>query len=106
VQLDQDIIMKKIIALVVGTLFASVVMAKLPPPSDEAAAKAEETKDKATWSGKVAAYKLCLVQDKTVAYYLKTKAPAGKPMDGLPPCADPGPYVATAVVLNKDPVKK
>lgn len=108
--------MKKIIALVVGILFAGMAMAKLPAPTDEAKAKADEAKAKTAWGDKIAAYKLCLAQDKTVAYYLKSKAPTGKPVDGLPACADPGPYVmaqaatkvgvADALPLNKEPVKK
>lgn len=89
--------MKKIIALFVGMLFAGIATAKLPPPSDEAKAKADEAKAKTAWGDKTASYKLCLAQGKTVAYYLKTKAPTGKPVEGLSACADPGPYVAAPV---------
>ncbi|GAA4018799.1 hypothetical protein [Actimicrobium antarcticum] len=89
--------MKKLIALLFGLTLAGMASAKLPAPSDEAKAKTAETKAKAAWSDKVSAYKLCLVQDKTAAYYLKAKSPATKPMEGLPACADPGPYVAAPV---------
>lgn len=82
--------------------------AKLPPPSGEAKAKAEEAKAKAAWSDKVAAYQLCLAQDRVAAYYRKhhsteskqaAAAPApkqeGQPAvsAAIPPCQDPGPYV-------------
>jgi hypothetical protein len=80
-------------SLLFGLLVVGQVSAKLPPPSDEAKAKAAEAKAKSAWSDKVAAYKLCLVQDKTVAAYLKaTGKPAGA-AEGVAPCKDPGPYV-------------
>ena len=92
--------MKKIIALAVGILFASIAMAKLPAPSDEAVAKADEVKAKAAWSANIASYQLCLAQDKTATYYFKTKTSASKPVEGLPACANPGPYVATKVAAK------
>ena len=69
--------------------------AKLPPPSDEAKAKAEEAKAKTAHTGKVDAYLLCKSQDKVAAHVQKTnKAKAGKPA-ATPPCADPGKFVYT-----------
>jgi hypothetical protein len=88
--------MKKSFALlIVLACGASAVQAKLPPPTPEAKATADAAKDKAAWSDKVAAYKLCLVQDKTAAQYLKSKEGAKKPTVETTPCADPGPYVPT-----------
>jgi hypothetical protein len=70
-------------------------MAKLPPPSDEAKAKAEETKAKAAHTAKVEAYDLCKSQDKVAAHVNKhNKAKAGKPV-ATAPCADPGKFVYT-----------
>lgn len=70
-------------------------MAKLPPPSDEAKAKAEETKAKAAHTAKVDAYDLCKSQDKVAAHVQKhNKAKAGKPV-ATPACADPGKFVYT-----------
>lgn len=96
---------KTMIALSAFGVFCAA-HAKLPPPGAEAKAKAEETKAKAAWSDKVAAYQLCLAQDRVAAYYRKHKnaepkqaVPAAK-QEGqpavsaaIPPCQDPGPYV-------------
>ncbi|WP_332775180.1 hypothetical protein [Polaromonas sp.] len=80
-------------------LTASVMtLAKLPPLSDEAKAKAAEAAAKAAWSGKVDAYLLCKSQDKAAASYYKTAKAAGKetkPAKETPACADPGAFVYT-----------
>lgn len=77
-------------------LAAGAAHAKLPPPTPEAKAAADAAKDKAAWGEKVAAYKLCLSQDKTAAYYQKNKEGAKKPTVETPACTDPGPYVPPA----------
>lgn len=76
----------------IALTFSIGVLAKLPPPSEEAAAKAAENKAKAAWNDKVAAYKLCQAQDKTAERYRKeNKKP---PMDAkAAKCEDPGPFV-------------
>ena len=78
-------------------LAAGPAAAKLPPPSDEAKAKAAETAAKNAWNDKVGAFKLCQVMNRTADYY--RKSPEGKdappPVD-TPPCTDPGAYVAPA----------
>jgi hypothetical protein len=88
--------------LCVATLLAmagSLAVAKLPAPSDEAKAKAAEAAAKTAWVGKVDNYKLCLSQDKVVAYYKKApvlkdaKAPAKGASAPAGACADPGPFV-------------
>lgn len=73
-------------------LLSTSVLAKLPPPSEEAQAKAAEAKAKAVWNDKVAAYRLCVAQDKTAERYRKEhKQP---PMDAkAAKCEDPGPFV-------------
>ena len=88
--------MNKFILVLISLMVTGAAVAKLPPLSDEAKAKAGEATAKAAWSDKVAAYQLCLSQDKTAAYYLKTKGKDMKPMPA-PACADPGPYVSAAV---------
>jgi hypothetical protein len=90
--------MKTSIALAAFILASTVgvAQAKLPAQTPEQQAAAAATKDKAAWSDKVAAYKLCQSQDKVAANYFKTKEGAKKPSAEVPPCADPGPYVASA----------
>lgn len=78
------------LALLGATLAAQ---AKLPAPTEEQKAAAAAAKDKQAWTDKVAAYKLCLAQDRVAAYYFKTKG-GSKPAAAVPPCADPGPYMA------------
>jgi len=73
--------------------------AKLPPPSPEAQAKAEEAAAKAKWADKVAAYQLCEAQNKVAAFYYASAKAAGKPTEPpvpTPPCVDPGPFVAAS----------
>lgn len=84
------------LALLLG---AGTALAKLPPPSDEAKAKAAEAAAKAAHGGKVANYQLCKVQDKVAADYMARAKKAGtavKPAVATPACADPGPFVAAA----------
>jgi hypothetical protein len=84
--------MMKKLSLCLALLVSATAFAKLPPPSEEAKAKADEAKAKAAWSDKTAAYQLCKAQDKTAERYRKEqKKPA---MDGsLAKCEDPGPFV-------------
>lgn len=104
--------MNKLLIALLGMSLAGAAVAKLPPLSPEAQAKADEAKQKTAWSDKVAAYKLCQAQDRVAATYRKAKgaqpkAEAAAPADGaaapaasaaptIPPCQDPGPYVAAA----------
>jgi hypothetical protein len=77
-------------------LAAGTALAKLPPLSDEAKAKAEEAKAKAAHAAKVDTYKLCLSMDKVAADYRAKAKAAGKdvrPATETPACADPGPFV-------------
>lgn len=85
--------MKQMYALLAVTLLSLPALAKLPPPSDEAKAKAAEAAAKAAHAGKVEAYQLCKAQDRVAAYYRKTHKDAPKAA-ATPACADPGPFVA------------
>ena len=85
--------MKTLSLVLACMLMTGSAFAKLPPPDDAAKAKAAETKNKAAWSSKVAAYQLCQAQDRVAAHYLKEKGKP-KPAYQAPPCVNPGPYVA------------
>lgn len=81
-----------------AVLAAAPAWAKLPPPSEEAKAKAAEAAAKAAWTGKVDAFKLCKSMEATAAVYYADAKKAGKdvkPPVATPPCADPGPFVYT-----------
>ena len=82
------------------SLMCGASLAKLPAPSPEAAATAAAAKEKAAWNDKVAAYKLCLSQNKTASHYFKTKNANGKASVETPPCTDPGPLVAAIASMS------
>lgn len=89
----------RLLALAVLGLASGAALAKLPPPSDEAKAKAAEAAAKAAHGGKVAAFLLCKSMDKVAAEYHASAKKAGrdtKPPVATPACADPGPFVAAA----------
>ncbi|MEP7139476.1 MAG: hypothetical protein ABI745_07620 [Caldimonas sp.] len=77
-------------ALIATMALAGPALAKLPPPSDEAKAKAAEAAAKAAWSAKVGAYQVCQIEDRLAkAYHASVKdAPSAVPTAA---CADPGP---------------
>ena len=89
--------MKHHIVLMTLALTAGSAMAKLPPVSDEAKAKAAEAAAKTAWSDKVAGYQLCQSQDRVAATYLTQARAAGKSVQPAttPACADPGPFSYT-----------
>jgi hypothetical protein len=78
---------------------APLAIAKLPAPvlSDEAKAKAAEAAAKTAWGNKVADFQLCKSMDKAAAKYHAAIKAAGKEVKvtKTPPCADPGPLVAS-----------
>ena len=85
--------------LVLASLFSVSAMAKLPPLSDEAKAKAAEAAAKTAHGNKVADFQLCKSREKVAAHYYKTAKASGKPTSppvATPACADPGPFVAAA----------
>ncbi len=87
------------VALVLAAgLACGVAFAKLPPPSDEAKAKAAEAAAKTAWSNKVADFQLCKSMDAVAANYYVAAKKAGKevkPPVATPPCVDPGTFVYT-----------
>ena len=88
--------MRNFLIAVLSSLLAFAALAKLPPPSDEAKAKAAEAAAKAAHGGKVEAYLLCRSMEKVAARYQADAAKAGKTVNKAtetPACADPGPFV-------------
>ena len=88
--------MKKFLIACLMLSASAVSLAKLPPLSDEAKAKAAEAAAKTAWAGKVDGFALCKAQDKAAAKTAKS-GKAGK-ATATPPCADPGPFVYTPAV--------
>jgi hypothetical protein len=87
--------MKNIYVVAMWVALSAPAFAKLPPPSDEAKAKAAEATAKTAHTAKADGYLLCKSQDKVAAHVQRTnKAKAGKPI-ATPPCADPGKFVYT-----------
>lgn len=89
--------MKQTIAWMVLALGAGAAVAKLPPPSDEAKAKAAEAAARTAHAGKVANFQLCKSMERVAAAYRDAAKKAGKevkPATETPACADPGPFVA------------
>jgi len=89
--------MKRIVGLIVLAGLAATASAKLPPPSDEAKAKAAEAAAKTAHGNKVADYQLCKSMDKVAATYLADAKRAGKDVKptATPACTDPGAFVYT-----------
>jgi hypothetical protein len=89
--------MKRVVGMIVLGLCSGVALAKLPPLSDDAKAKADETKAKAAWTDKVNAHKLCQVMDKVAATYHADAKKAGKDVKPVatPGCVEPGPFAYT-----------
>ena len=58
--------MRTVTALILA-MTAGVVFARMPPPTEEAKAKADEAAAKTAWTDKVAAYQLCQAQDRVAA---------------------------------------
>lgn len=82
----------KRLSICLALLISSSVMAKLPPPSDEAKLKALETKQKTAHADKTSAFQLCKSQDKVAERYRKGNKDAGAVV-ATPKCEDPGPFV-------------
>lgn len=88
--------MKRIALLVAAALCSGAALAKLPPPSDEAKAKAAEAAARTAHGNKVADFQLCKSMNKTAAYYYEQAKKANKdvkPPTATPDCTDPGAFV-------------
>jgi len=85
-----------VVIAAVASFTVGAALAKLPPQSDEAKAKAAETASKAGWTEKVAGYQLCRSMDRVAVTYRARVTGAGKSASApeqTPACTDPGPYV-------------
>lgn len=94
------------LSLAAGLMLAAPVIAKLPPLSDEAKAKAAETASKTAWSDKVAAFQLCNAMNKVAASYHASAKEAGKDVPAAidtPACTDPGAYAPVAAPAASAP---
>jgi hypothetical protein len=82
---------------IIASVAAGAAHATLPPPPEPAKQAAAEAAAKTAWQDKVAAYKLCLVQDQVADRYRKEAKSEGKtapaPMTTAA-CQDPGPFVS------------
>jgi hypothetical protein len=94
-------------SLVVAAALASgAALAKLPPVSDDAKAKAAEASAKAGHGNKVADFQLCKSMDRVAASYRDSAKKTGmdvKPATPTPACADPGPFVYPVPVAGAQP---
>lgn len=93
--------MKKLLMVILASCVSGLAFGKLPPANDEAKAKAEQAKAKSAWSDKIAAYKLCMVQDRVAAAHRKAKP--GMTTAVSTACQDPGPFVAPMAAQASSP---
>ncbi|MCW5656676.1 MAG: hypothetical protein KIT60_03145 [Burkholderiaceae bacterium] len=89
--------MRFVVGMIAAGLCCGAALAKLPPLSDEAKAKAAEAAAKTAHGDKVNAYKLCQVMDRVAATYVADAKKAGKDVKPVatPACVDPGPFAYT-----------
>jgi hypothetical protein len=94
-------------AMIAAAAISAPAFAKLPPPSDDAKAKAAETAAKAAWTDKVGLYKLCKSMDQVAEGYRKASTAASKDVPGATavPCVDPGPYAAPVTPAASKPLE-
>jgi hypothetical protein len=101
--------MNRIVGSMVLAVICAPALAKLPPASDEAKAKAAEAAAKSAWGDKVAGFQLCKSTDHVAAVYFADAKKAGKstaPAAATAPCADPGPFVYPPPAAAQAPAKK
>ena len=82
--------------MIIAACLAAPALAKLPPVSDEAKAKAAEAAAKSAWTDKVGGYQLCQSMNRTADHYRKAEKSAGKDAPAAvdtPACTDPGAFV-------------
>ncbi|HET6599746.1 MAG TPA: hypothetical protein VFG60_07260 [Burkholderiaceae bacterium] len=77
-------------ALTAAVALAGPALASLPPPSDAAKAKAAEAAEKAAWSKKVDAHKVCEIENRLAKAYHANFNDAPPPLP-TSECVDPGP---------------
>jgi hypothetical protein len=87
----------RIIPALITAFVAGSALAALPPPTEDAKAKAAADAAVSAWSDKIAQYQLCIAIDRTAERYrnnLKAARKDAPPSVATAPCVDPGPYVA------------
>ncbi len=82
-------------ALLATTAMAGPALAKLPPLSEDAQARAAQAAQKAAWDSSVNAYKVCQIEDRLAKAY-REKVKDAPPALPAPPCAEPGPAPVAA----------
>ncbi len=88
--------------------FAGSAFATLPPPTEEAKAKAVESAAKTAWSDKVAAYQTCVSMERTAEAYRNSLKVEGKNAPApvtTAPCVDPGAYVSPMTPMASKPLE-
>jgi hypothetical protein len=87
--------MKRIVAWTILSLAGAGALAKLPPLSDEAKAKAAEAGAKTAHGTKVADFQLCKAMERVATAYGAEAKKAGKDVKptATPACTDPGAFV-------------
>ena len=92
------------LALWVIASVASSAWATLPPAPEAAKQQAAEAAAKTAWNDKVAAYQLCLSQDRVAQTYRRDHPQGAQPVP-TPPCSDPGPYVSPITPVAQKPLE-
>jgi hypothetical protein len=80
-----------------AVLAGGAVQAALPPVPEAAKVQAAEASARSAWQDKVAAYRLCLTQDRVAETYRKDLKGAGRPVPtpvSTSACQDPGPFAS------------
>jgi hypothetical protein len=77
---------------------ATIAAANLPPPTPEQQAAAALAAAKSAHASKVAAYQLCMAQNRIADAYIKDQKAKGKVYtpEPTPPCVNPGPFAPPA----------
>jgi hypothetical protein len=73
-----------ILALIAFALFAAAAFAKLPPPTEEAKAKAAAVAAKSAWDDKMATYQTCVADDRVAEMYREALRTADRLRRHLP----------------------
>jgi hypothetical protein len=84
--------MKKHLFVLTALAISFGAVAKLPPLSEEAKAKAAEAAAKTAHGNKVADFQLCKSREKVAAHYYKTNGKGKAAPTATPACVDPGAY--------------
>ncbi len=84
--------MKKYLLVMSALAISFGAVAKLPPLSEEAKAKAAEAAAKTAHGNKVADFQLCKSREKVAAHYYKTNGKGKAAPTATPACVDPGAY--------------